>query len=957
MIRIPLFGSSAQAESNDSTPAGGPDAASAASKQEAHPLDAMTGGIFSAATSGERAARVRAWLATDPDLASMQEVFKELSARDKGAAKALREKLDEIRRSKGQELLAAEWATRAEQLLQGSKINIADAMAWQRDAAKAGAPLSKEPLATLRQQLAERVRGIEDLQTRTQVHREAAVLLAQRIEILSTKSWSEADAADAGLQADVAHWREQALALQQDPHWPSVDAKYVSQLDSAMDQLQLVVKAFEEALAHTRAAVADATQPLPSVPVWADEVRLLRGQAIEPEPEVELDPALAAEKQAEQAKRRSDAEAAVQAAVTALEQELGSGHSKASVAAAQALRNALKEHRRNLGAELEGKANAVLASAGELEGWQRWRADQIRQELVQQAEALIERPSAAEEAAPATPLAAAEAAGEGAASETPAAATDAAAPTIDASTVAPAAAASKPKAAVAGKAQAAALPVSKLSPRKLQETLRQLREQWKQTDQGGAPNHALWKRFDAACNEAYRIVEAWLASMKEHATEQKAARMHLLEELKAWGAAHAQQVQAGAADWKAAHRELLQFSKRWRESGHLSEKVFVELQPRWKAAMQEAGAHLEAAQKASVQLRHAMIEEAKELGAAASLRIDAIKALQQRWQHEAQGMPLDRRQEQKLWDAFRKPLDEAFQRKQEQREQAQASLSAHDQQVLDAARALEAANAGGDAQAIHAAMRVLDAAIKGRQQAVADAPVQEGSEAGEQAVPASEDQGAGRAPAVSASQPRPAIAVRGDDRPQARLGAGVKPAAGRQDERGRRDGAPRGRFGERSERPERAPRLGDAAFRAQREALDHAQSTLRKLSEQAHGVTITQLLEAWEKRQPDTVPAASELGKAVAGAQRNRWAAALSAQAAAGEVDTAMLRLEMAADVPTPAAQLSARRMLQLQMLTRRNDPSPAETWTTDVATVLAGTYDAAQARRLQQALKVLLRK
>jgi ATP-dependent RNA helicase SUPV3L1/SUV3 len=65
-----------------------------------------------------------------------------------------------------------------------------------------------------------------------------------------------------------------------------------------------------------------------------------------------------------------------------------------------------------------------------------------------------------------------------------------------------------------------------------------------------------------------------------------------------------------------------------------------------------------------------MIEEAKVLGAAPQLRIDAVKSLQQRWQAEAQTVPLDRKQEQKLWDAFRKPIDDAFQRKTEDRERA-----------------------------------------------------------------------------------------------------------------------------------------------------------------------------------------------------------------------------------------------------------------------------------------------
>jgi hypothetical protein len=70
----------------------------------------------------------------------------------------VREKLDDIRRSKGQEAIAAEWADKAQALLALAKVNIADAMAWQRDAAKAGAPLSREPLAGLKSQLAERIK-------------------------------------------------------------------------------------------------------------------------------------------------------------------------------------------------------------------------------------------------------------------------------------------------------------------------------------------------------------------------------------------------------------------------------------------------------------------------------------------------------------------------------------------------------------------------------------------------------------------------------------------------------------------------------------------------------------------------------------------------------------------------------------------------------------------------------
>ena len=153
--------------------------------------------------------------------------------------------------------------------------------------------------------------------------------------------------------------------------------------------------------------------------------------------------------------------------------------------------------------------------------------------------------------------------------------------------------------------------------------------------------------------------------------------------------------------------------------------------------------------------------------------------------------------------------------------------------------------------------------------------------------------------------------------------------------------------------------MSDAAFRAQREAKERAQTTLRKLAAQAHGETLMQLLDAWEQRNAERLPAASELGKRVSNAQRNVWQAALSGQASDGQslsAQEALLRLEMAAEVPTPAEHLSARRALQLQLLTRRNDPQPAQTWADDVAHVLASSHTPEQARRLQQALRALLK-
>jgi hypothetical protein len=357
---------------------------------------------------------------------------------------------------------------------------------------------------------------------------------------------------------------------------------------------------------------------------------------------------------------------------------------------------------------------------------------------------------------------------------------------------------------------------------------------------------------------------------------------------------------------------------------------------------------------------------------------------------------LDRKQEQKLWDAFRQPIDEAFARKSSVREQSQAALTPHDKAVLDAAKALDSATAKGDASAIRAAMQMLEQIARGEAVATVAAPAHAAAEpAAEVATDASADAASSDAahssddasseenaentadhsaeaaepaaevaPVKPKAAPRPVVAVRGDDRPGQKRTEAAPAGRGR-------DGKPGGKFGDkpgfgRDAKPgrdggregfaPRGPRLGDAAFRAQRFALESAQDALRRLAAQAHGEVLTQLMHAWEKRDAAQLPAAQAIGNKLSPAQRTQWSQALSAQPQ-GEAVTSLLRLEVAADLPTPAAQMDARRALQLQMLTRRNDPSPQMTWAADAAQVLGGAYDEAAARRLQAALKVLLKR
>ncbi|MEY4154524.1 MAG: hypothetical protein RLZZ278_1372, partial [Pseudomonadota bacterium] len=960
-------------------------------------LDNLTGGAFTAQTSGERAAKLRDWLITEPSHEVLQNVYKEVSTRDKGAAKVLREKLDELKRLHGQDVLAAEWTERANAMLTSSRLNIADAMAWQRDAAKAGAPLSREPLASLKLQLNEKIKAVEDLQHQVMVQRETAVLLAQRIEVLSTKSLKEAGAANELLQSDVAHWHQQAHAITEDPSWHSVDLKFPPQLDASRHQLSSVWEAFEAALFQAKAARDDASEALPPVPVWAEEIRVSRGgqaslggqvnvHAVKEAPnsdhsavsnavqasveestaETEGKPAKTpkvSNTKMDPAQRLALREAANQAVAGAMT-VLAAENSEANLLV---LKQVLKDHGRNMDTNMDLKVHDALIAAGDAEGWQRHVADQLRLALVLKAEGLFKKVPVKTQDAPAADGGAQEVSKEDA---------------------------EKAVEPEVGKEEFHLEPT--VGGRKMQDALRQLREEWKKADQGGLPNHALWKRFDTACNNAYKVVQTWLDKIKHEASEHRAQRLALIEEVKAWGEANAQN-----ADWRAHLRSLHQFGDRWRSAGHLSEKAFAELQPLWKQALHNAAAPLEAAQKASTARRQALIAEAEQLGEAPVLRVDAVKALQQNWQTEAQSVPMDRRIEQKMWEAFRKPIDEAFSRKTNSREHvSNAPMSAHDRMVLDASNDLKAANASGDVQKIKAAMAALDAALKGQAKANAEVIVApkaveisapDAAQAAPESATAETDSDETTAaesnavqtdsPSVETAEPvkpveapkpvRPLVAMRGDDRPGQKKS--VPAPAGRSGPGDRRDGKgaarsdkggfgdksggrfDRGDRGDRPERDERGPRLGDAAFRAQRDAMEHAEMALRKLAAQAHGESLTHLLAAWETRQADLVPTAQDLGRNVNAAARAAWSQAVS-QSPAATAGEAILRLEMAAEVPTPAENLNERRALQLQLLTRKNQPGPEQTWALDVTAVLSSTHDPKVARRLQNALKNLLR-
>jgi ATP-dependent RNA helicase SUPV3L1/SUV3 len=114
-----------------------------------------------------------------------------------------------------------------------------------------------------------------------------------------------------------------------------------------------------------------------------------------------------------------------------------------------------------------------------------------------------------------------------------------------------------------------------------------------------------------------------------------------------------------------------------------------------------------------------MIEEAKVLGAAPVLRIDAVKACSNAGRPKRMRCRWTGARSKSCGMRFANQLTMRSIARRQSVKRLRLALGERDRVVLDAAKALEAANASGDAQKIRSAMNALEAALHGQAQAKA----------------------------------------------------------------------------------------------------------------------------------------------------------------------------------------------------------------------------------------------
>jgi hypothetical protein len=202
-----------------------------------------------------------------------------------------------------------------------------------------------------------------------------------------------------------------------------------------------------------------------------------------------------------------------------------------------------------------------------------------------------------------------------------------------------------------------------------------MRERWKALDSlSGAAPKSLWERFDAACTAAY----APAAAHFRHLADERHSNATRGQALIAEATAEIARLEAGEADWKHLAGTVQRLRVAWSHLGAIDRKEKKRLDHQFSDALNTLQAPLEQQRKAEMARREELIEEAAAIDGHDRHAIDALRALQARWQELARALPLERKAEQALWQRFRAACDAVFAQRKESAHAADAERRAHE---------------------------------------------------------------------------------------------------------------------------------------------------------------------------------------------------------------------------------------------------------------------------------------
>lgn len=245
------------------------------------------------------------------------------------------------------------------------------------------------------------------------------------------------------------------------------------------------------------------------------------------------------------------------------------------------------------------------------------------------------------------------------------------------------------------------LPAQNLAMSELAKKVSAMRERWKSLDSvSGAAPKSLWEKFDAACTAAYAPAAAHFRHLADERHASAARAQALVDEVTALVA----DSPAAREDWRSLASSSQRLRQAWSRLGTIDRKDKKRLDAAFGKAMETLMAPLEEQRRIEVARREQLIEEVYKLDPADRHTVDTLRGLQEAWQGHAKALPLERRQEQALWQKFRAACDTIFARRKESAHAADHERKAHLHAREAICAGLEGFVAEGDDKARQAAI-------------------------------------------------------------------------------------------------------------------------------------------------------------------------------------------------------------------------------------------------------------
>src|SRR5450830_1123842 len=245
------------------------------------------------------------------------------------------------------------------------------------------------------------------------------------------------------------------------------------------------------------------------------------------------------------------------------------------------------------------------------------------------------------------------------------------------------------------------LPGQGLSMSELARKVSAMRERWKALDNvSGAAPKSLWEKFDAACTAAYAPAAAHFKHLADERHGNAAKAQAMIDEV------HALIADSPAAreDWRALASVSQRLRQAWSRLGTIDRKDKKKLDSAFGKAMETLMAPLEGQRAIEVARREQLIEEVYKLNPADRHTVDTLRGLQESWQGHAKALPLERKQEQALWQKFRAACDTIFAKRKESAHAADHERKVHLHAREAVCETLENASFDGDDKAQLAAI-------------------------------------------------------------------------------------------------------------------------------------------------------------------------------------------------------------------------------------------------------------